>query len=55
VLPDGARIEFPVDPFARECLLRGLDQMGYLLAIDEAIASYEEGHPLPAIQLPEPS
>lgn len=51
-LPDGDRIEFPVDPFARDCLLRGLDQMGYLLAMDEAIAEHEREHPLPSIRLP---
>jgi 3-isopropylmalate/(R)-2-methylmalate dehydratase small subunit len=53
-LPDGERIDFPVDPFARECLLRGLDQMGYLLEMDGEIGEYEKGHPLPEITLPEP-
>lgn len=48
----GEEIAFPVDPFARECLLRGLDQMGYLLARDEAIAAHEAARPLPPISLP---
>lgn len=51
-LPDGDPVEFPVDPFARECLLRGLDQMGYLLAMDDEIEVYEKEHPLPSIELP---
>ncbi len=52
-LPDGSEIAFPVDPFAQECLLQGLDPMGYLLALDEAISAYEAAHPLPGIELPE--
>jgi len=51
-LPNGPAIDFPVDPFARECLLKGLDQMGYLLSLDEAIAAHEERRPLPSIELP---
>ena len=54
-LPDGDRVDFPVDPFARECLLRGLDQMGYLLEMDREISEYEASHPLPALELPESS
>lgn len=53
VLPDGERIAFPVDPFARECLLRGLDQMGYLLELDPEISRYEEAHPLPPLRVPD--
>ena len=41
----------PVDPFPRECLLRGLDQMGYLLEKDAEIAAYEAARPLPEIDL----
>ena len=40
-LPDGSHIAFQVEPFARECLLRGVDQLGYLLAEEDAIARYE--------------
>lgn len=29
-LPTGASIAFPVEPFARHCLLTGLDELGYL-------------------------
>jgi len=44
-LPGGQRVSFPIDPFARHCLINGVDQLGFLLAEDPAIAAYEEGHP----------
>lgn len=37
----GVRVEFPIDPFARRCLLEGVDTLGYLLAQEEAIAAFE--------------
>lgn len=52
-LPGGEALPFPVDPFAKECLLQGLDPMGYLLARDDAIARFEAERPLPPIELPE--
>jgi 3-isopropylmalate/(R)-2-methylmalate dehydratase small subunit len=48
-LPGDETIGFPVDPFARECLLRGVDQMGYLLARGDEIGAFEAAHPLPPI------
>jgi 3-isopropylmalate/(R)-2-methylmalate dehydratase small subunit len=44
VLPDGRRVTFPIDPFSKTCLLDGLDQLGYLLKFEEAIAAYERSH-----------
>jgi 3-isopropylmalate/(R)-2-methylmalate dehydratase small subunit len=44
VLPDGRRVTFPIDPFSKTCLLEGLDQLGYLLKFEEAIAAYERSH-----------
>jgi len=46
-LPDGRRFEFPLDAFARTCLLEGVDQLGYLLKQDAAIAAFERGRPSP--------
>ena len=45
-LPDGRRFGFPIDGFARTCLLEGVDQLGYLLKQSSAIQSFEEqcGH-----------
>jgi 3-isopropylmalate/(R)-2-methylmalate dehydratase small subunit len=40
-LPGGERFEFPVDPFARHCMLQGVDQLGYLAAKGPEIAAYE--------------
>lgn len=40
-LPDGRNIVFSIEPFARQCLLRGVDQLGYLLAEADAIAAFE--------------
>ncbi len=40
-LPDGRAVKFPVEPFARVCLLNGVDQLGYLLNQDAAITAYE--------------
>ncbi len=40
-LPDGRAFRFPIDSFAKTCLLEGVDELGYLLARQEAIARYE--------------
>ena len=41
-LPDGGRIQFQLEPFARHCLLNGVDQLGFLLQQAEAITQYEQ-------------
>ena len=41
-LPDGRRIEYPIDAFARYCLTQGIDQLGYLRQQADAIATFEE-------------
>jgi 3-isopropylmalate/(R)-2-methylmalate dehydratase small subunit len=46
-LPDGRAVEFPVDNFARHCLLEGIDELGYILNQAPAIAAFEFGHPAP--------
>jgi 3-isopropylmalate/(R)-2-methylmalate dehydratase small subunit len=43
-LPDGSRSTFQIDPFAKRCLLDGVDQLGFLLAADAEIAAYERSH-----------
>lgn len=40
-LPDGRAVPFPIDPFSKQCMLDGVDQLGYLLNQTEAIAAYE--------------
>jgi 3-isopropylmalate/(R)-2-methylmalate dehydratase small subunit len=44
-LPGGQTVTFPIEPFAKHCLLHGVDQMGFLLAEEEAIAAYEAANP----------
>jgi 3-isopropylmalate/(R)-2-methylmalate dehydratase small subunit len=39
---DGTRASFPIDPFSRRCLLDGVDELGFLLAQDEAISAHEK-------------
>jgi 3-isopropylmalate/(R)-2-methylmalate dehydratase small subunit len=40
-LPNGVNVSFPIDPFARYCLLNGVDELGFLLQQQERIAAYE--------------
>ncbi len=40
-LPDGRTAMFPLDAFSKTCLLEGVDELGYLLAQQAAIARYE--------------
>lgn len=44
-LPAGKVVAFPVDGFAKHCLLNGIDQLGYLRGFEAQIAAYEEGMP----------
>jgi 3-isopropylmalate/(R)-2-methylmalate dehydratase small subunit len=41
-LPDGDAVKFPVDAFAKHCLLEGIDELGYILQHESAIAAYEK-------------
>ena len=41
-LPYGERHPFPIDAFARYCLLQGIDQLGYLRGQEKAIAAFEK-------------
>lgn len=43
-LPDGRKVEFPIDEFSKQCLLKGVDQLGYLLDLDADISAYEEAN-----------
>jgi 3-isopropylmalate/(R)-2-methylmalate dehydratase small subunit len=37
----GRSVQFTLDPFARHCLMEGVDQLGYLLSKEDAIRAYE--------------
>jgi 3-isopropylmalate/(R)-2-methylmalate dehydratase small subunit len=43
-LADGRRVEFPIDAFSKHCLLEGVDELGYILQQDPAIAAHEASH-----------
>jgi 3-isopropylmalate/(R)-2-methylmalate dehydratase small subunit len=40
-LPDGTKVTFPLEGFARYCLMNGVDELGFLLSQEDAIAAYE--------------
>ena len=40
-LPDGTSVSFPLEPFARFCLLNGVDELGFLLARAPQIEAFE--------------
>jgi 3-isopropylmalate/(R)-2-methylmalate dehydratase small subunit len=40
-LPSGHQVKFPVDEFSRHCLLEGVDELGYILKQESAIAAFE--------------
>ncbi len=41
-LPGGKSVTFPIEPFARYCLMQGVDQLGYLLSKNAEITAYEK-------------
>jgi len=41
-LPDGRQVEFPIDGFARHCLVEGIDQLGFLRQQLPDIERFEE-------------
>ena len=44
ILPNGDTWPFEVDPFRRDCLLKGLDDIGITLERADAIRAFETGH-----------
>lgn len=43
--PGADPVPFPIDPFARHCLMHGVDELGFLLSQDAAIKAYEARRP----------
>jgi len=41
-LPDGRKVTFPIDVFAKTCLLNGVDELGYIAGFEKEIAAYEK-------------
>lgn len=44
-LPNGVHAKFPIEGFARYCLMNGVDELGFLLQQAPAIDAYEAAHP----------
>ena len=44
-LAGGRTVEFPIDPFAKQCLIEGVDELGYMLNQQPAITAYEAKRP----------
>lgn len=43
-LPGWRAVKFPIDPFARVCLLEGVDELGYILKHADQITAFEKAH-----------
>lgn len=41
---NGRWAKFPIDGFAKRCLIQGVDQLGYILGKDAEISQYESSH-----------
>jgi 3-isopropylmalate/(R)-2-methylmalate dehydratase small subunit len=46
-LPDGRQVTFPIDHFSKSCILKGVDQLGYLQSHASIIEAYETNHTAP--------
>ncbi len=42
VLPDGTEHAFSIDPFAKHCLMNGIDELGYILSFADRITAHEQ-------------
>ncbi len=47
VLPGGRAVPFPIDGFAKHCLVNGVDQLGFLSQQADAADAYEAANPAP--------
>ena len=40
-LPGEHTVSFPIDPFSKTCLLKGVDQLGYIMSFEDEITAFE--------------
>src|SRR3954453_17046859 len=45
--PSGRQVHFEVDQFSNDCLVKGVDELGYILDQSSQIAAYEAAPPAP--------
>jgi len=43
-MPGGERAPFDVDAFSKRCLIEGVDQLGYLMSLEDHVREYEVAH-----------
>ena len=41
IMPDGSQVKFEINPYKKECLMKGLDDVDYLLGMRSVIAGFE--------------
>ena len=51
-MPDGNTYGFAIDPFAKYCVLQGLDELDYTLSQLEHIAAFERNYEAASLQRP---
>ena len=44
IMPDGEAVTFPIAPFAKHCLLHGIDEMDFLRGVEGELEAYEASH-----------
>lgn len=44
--PSGSNVKFPIDPFAKFCLLNGVDELEYLQRFSKEVEKYEKTYEL---------
>ena len=44
ILPQGDAVTFPIAPFAKHCLLHGIDELDFLLGAADEVSAYEATH-----------
>ncbi len=42
IVPDGSSVQFEINPYKKECLLKGLDDIDYLLSRKDLITAFEK-------------
>ena len=42
IVPDGSSVQFEINPYKKECLLKGLDDIDYLLSKKDLITAFEK-------------
>ena len=44
LLPNGSSVQFPIDGFSKQCLLNGVDELGYILEQESLIGWIQQQH-----------